>query len=63
MIRFIPKFQGIKIKIPIELITKTTYLKYYIDYIRALEIHLKVNLHLAIMVSDDTHDLTVEYLS
>jgi UDP-sugar pyrophosphorylase len=66
-------YEGIKVGIPIELVTKTTFLEYYISFILAYEKrYSKINnfniigpdkpLPFAIMTSDDTHTLTLKLL-
>lgn len=58
-------YPGIKIDIPFEMICQTTYLKYTIDYIKAVETRSSAKAHipLIIMTSDDTHNHTVETLA
>uniref|UniRef100_A0A7S3JVS8 UTP-monosaccharide-1-phosphate uridylyltransferase n=1 Tax=Aureoumbra lagunensis TaxID=44058 RepID=A0A7S3JVS8_9STRA len=57
-------YSRIKIELPIETLTKISYLEYYIKYILALQQKSKTNLKLplAIMVSDDTEAMTKEML-
>jgi UDP-sugar pyrophosphorylase len=53
-----------KVSIAIELLTRKYFLQYYIEYIIAFQQKsgAKSPIPLAIMVSDDTHDLTVKLL-
>eukprot|EP00331_Platyophrya_macrostoma_P010990 CAMPEP_0176432794 /NCGR_PEP_ID=MMETSP0127-20121128/15599_1 /TAXON_ID=938130 /ORGANISM="Platyophrya macrostoma, Strain WH" /LENGTH=570 /DNA_ID=CAMNT_0017815019 /DNA_START=18 /DNA_END=1730 /DNA_ORIENTATION=- len=56
-------YNGIKINIPAELITKAPYIQYYAEYILAYEKRSgATEIPLAIMTSDDTHELTVKVL-
>eukprot|EP00357_Protocruzia_adherens_P032447 CAMPEP_0115010868 /NCGR_PEP_ID=MMETSP0216-20121206/23605_1 /TAXON_ID=223996 /ORGANISM="Protocruzia adherens, Strain Boccale" /LENGTH=578 /DNA_ID=CAMNT_0002379231 /DNA_START=194 /DNA_END=1930 /DNA_ORIENTATION=+ len=57
-------YSSIKIGLPTELVTGTTYLEYYIEHILAFQDkHGKgQKLPLCIMTSDDTHALTIELL-
>ena len=57
-------YDGIKIEIPIDVITETPYLKYYVRYILAYQAKYSPNrpIPLAIMVSDDTNTLTIKLL-
>ncbi|KRX00750.1 hypothetical protein PPERSA_03010 [Pseudocohnilembus persalinus] len=58
-------YKGIKIQIPIELLTKQSYLEYYIKYILALQKRGSqgCKIPLAIMTSDDTYALTMDLLN
>jgi UDP-sugar pyrophosphorylase len=59
-------YKGIKVEIPIDTATHTPFLKYYIDYILAIQKKLCPAGHkipLAIMTSDDTKTLTEELLN
>ena len=54
-------YKGIKVEIPFETSTHTCFLKYYVDYILAIQKKLCPNgwkVPLAIMTSDDTKTLT-----
>lgn len=59
-------YSGIKLSLPTESCTGTTYMEYYCRFIQALQEyagqrnHQTVRLPLAIMTSGDTHDQTVE---
>lgn len=57
-------YKGIKVAIPMDVVTETTFLGYYIAYILAIQEKLGDGnrLPFAIMTSDDTHALTVELL-
>jgi len=57
-------YNGIKVSIPIELVTSKTFLEYYIQYILTFQAKTSPNheIPLAIMTSDDTHELTVKLL-
>ena len=56
-------YDGIKVRIPLDLLTQTSFLQYYIEYILAFQKKVGADMiPLAIMVSDDTHDLTVDFL-
>ena len=57
-------YDGIKVEIPIDLITETCFLKYYVRYILAYQRRYSPSrpIPLAIMVSDDTHALTLKLL-
>lgn len=58
------KYNGIKIEIPIELITKQTFIEYYFDYIHAFQSRAPKGtlIPVAIMTSDDTHEMTLSLL-
>jgi len=55
-------YSGIKIEIPIELVTSTTFLQFYIESILAIQARVGGKLPLAIMTSDDTNQRTVDFL-
>lgn len=61
-------YPGIKISIPIDLLTQKNYIEYYINYLLAYQKRLKeklgreVNIPLCIMTSDDTHLATEKLL-
>jgi UDP-sugar pyrophosphorylase len=58
-------YNGIKISLPVETVTKTCYLEYYCQQILAMQREYAPEGHLmplAIMVSDDTNDKTVALL-
>jgi UDP-sugar pyrophosphorylase len=58
-------YPGIKIAIPIELLTRKRFIHYYIEYILTYQKKFcseGVKIPLAIMTSGDTHDQTVEIL-
>ena len=57
-------YKGIKVAIPMDIATQTTFLGYYIQYILSIQEKLGngKKLPFAIMTSDDTHSLTVELL-
>ena len=57
-------YNDIKVGIPMDLITGTCYLKYYIDHLRAYEDRFegKVQVPLCVMTSDDTHEKTLVLL-
>lgn len=62
-------YPGIKISIPIEFQTNTSYIEFYINHIKAFQKHARkftnqeINIPLCIMTSDDTHSQTQELLS
>lgn len=59
-------YKGIKVEIPIDTCTMTCFLKYYIEYILAIQKKLCPAGHkvpLAIMTSDDTKTLTEKLLA
>ena len=47
---------------PIELVTKMSFIEYYIEFLKAYENRLNCKIPLAIMTSDDTHELTQQLL-
>ena len=57
-------YKGIKISIPMDIVTQTTFLEYYISFILAAQDKLANGnkIPFAIMTSDDTHTLTIELL-
>lgn len=55
-------YSGIKLALPTETTTGTPYLEHYLKYLVALQAKRKSPMHLAIMVSDDTHDRTAALL-
>lgn len=58
-------YNGIKIELPVETVTRTSYIQHYIEEILAIQHRYAtpgMKLPLAIMVSDDTHTKTVELL-
>ncbi|CAD8120011.1 unnamed protein product [Paramecium sonneborni] len=56
-------YDGIKVGLPIDLVTNTTYLEYYCQFILNLQRkHGNKQLPFAIMTSDDTHKLTLQLL-
>ena len=61
-------YPGIKISIPIDLLTKKVYIEYYINYLLAYQERVKkntgkeVNIPLCIMTSDDTNQATEKIL-
>ncbi|KAJ0396775.1 hypothetical protein ATCC90586_008015 [Pythium insidiosum] len=60
-------YSGIKLALPVETLTHTSYLEYYIHHIRALEAALRdrgvcAQIPLAIMTSEATHDATQTFL-
>jgi UDP-sugar pyrophosphorylase len=58
-------FKGIKIELPVETVTRTCYLEHYCQQFLAMQARYATPGHLiplAIMVSDDTHDKTVDLL-
>jgi UDP-sugar pyrophosphorylase len=58
-------YNGIKVELPVETVTHTTYLGYYCSQILAMQSkygHGNIKLPLAIMVSDDTNDKTMKLL-
>ena len=57
-------YNGLKIDIPFELTTKTSYLAYYAQYLKALEARSasKINIPLIIMTSPETDELTQKSL-
>lgn len=57
-------YQGIKVQIPVELLTEQCFLNYYIKYILAYQNRCPEGtvIPLAIMTSDDTYALTVKLL-
>jgi len=54
-------YNGIKVSIAMELITRTTFLEYYVSYVLAFQKKV-AKIPLAIMTSDDTYALTVQLL-
>lgn len=58
-------YSGIKVELPTETVTKTSYLEYYVETILALQKATKASkpLPLAIMVSGDTEKMTTELLA
>lgn len=59
-------YKGIKVEIPIDTATHTSFLSYYIQYILAIQKKLCPVGHkvpLAIMTSDDTNSLTIDLLT
>lgn len=58
-------YSGIKLDIPIEMLTNTTYLQHYTSVIKAMELRtnsLSTRIPLIIMTSRDTHDKTTQSL-
>lgn len=64
-------YQGIKLKLPVETLTSTTYLEAYIQHLLALQAAAakgcatdagQIRIPLAIMTSDVTHEATWEFL-
>eukprot|EP00002_Diphylleia_rotans_P017810 TRINITY_DN3455_c0_g1_i6.p1 TRINITY_DN3455_c0_g1~~TRINITY_DN3455_c0_g1_i6.p1 ORF type:complete len:615 (-),score=118.16 TRINITY_DN3455_c0_g1_i6:745-2589(-) len=58
-------YNGIKISLPIDLITEKTFIQYYVEYILAFQDRCEAVggfLPLVIMTSGDTHDATVALL-
>lgn len=58
-------YHGIKIELPVETVTRTCYLQHYIEQILAIQHRYAapgVKLPLAIMVSDDTQEKTIDLL-
>lgn len=57
-------YKGIKIGLPIDLVTQTTFFGYYASFIKAYQRKFCNGklLPFAIMTSDDTHEKTVELL-
>src|SRR5690606_31422171 len=62
-------YQGIKVALPVEIVTEQCYLQYYIEYIlefqrrsRIIKNEPELTLPLAIMTSGDTHEPTVALL-
>jgi UDP-sugar pyrophosphorylase len=56
-------YSGIKIGLPVELVTETCFIKLFIESILALIERTGVHVPLAIMTSEDTHSRTVDLLS
>lgn len=55
-------YNGIKIEIPMELVSRKCFLQFYIEHIKAYEKMSGKEIPLAIMTSDDTHNKTVSLL-
>ena len=57
-------YPGIKIEIPFETITETSFLKLYCQYIKACEsrVDKDIEIPFVIMTSGDTHEKTVQFL-
>mmetsp|Transcript_8147 Transcript_8147/g.16045 ORF Transcript_8147/g.16045 Transcript_8147/m.16045 type:complete len:379 (-) Transcript_8147:58-1194(-) len=55
-------YNGIKVSLPVEVVTHTPYLQLYIEHILAYQERSGSVLPFAIMTSDDTHAKTVELL-
>lgn len=61
-------YQGIKLTLPIETLTRTSYLEAYVEHVRALEADYldkygqETRIPIAIMTSDSTHSATLGFL-
>lgn len=62
-------YQGIKLQLPVETLTRTAYLEAYVQHVRALEAQFarrhpgqQTQVPIAIMTSDSTHAATVAFL-
>jgi len=55
-------YNGIKVGLPVELLTQTTFLELYVQNIIALQERTGQQLPLAIMTSEDTHEKTLQLL-
>lgn len=56
-------FNGIKLALPCDTVTHMSYIEYYCKYILAIQERFSsIELPLAIMVSDDTHQKTIDHL-
>lgn len=55
-------YNGIKVSLPVEVTTQTSYLELYIQHILAYQERTGTVMPFAIMTSDDTHSKTVELL-
>ena len=55
-------YSSIKIGLPVELVTGTSFVEYYAKHIKEYERRSGEDIPFAIMTSGDTHDLTVSLL-